>query len=77
MNRPETLHTSGAVSTRLRIARWRLLYLIERELLPRPSFQVPGRRLFTDDDVRRMETILIARPELRGGFAVPQPEESS
>jgi DNA-binding transcriptional MerR regulator len=61
-----TLLTSGAVSDRVRVTRSRLLYLIESGVLPGPSFQVPGRRLFTEDDIRRIETILVAQPELRG-----------
>lgn len=65
MSSATKLHTSGSVSERLRLARWRLLYLIERGDLPASSYQVPGRRLFTEDDVRRMEDILARRPELR------------
>lgn len=71
MSAHSTLHTSGAVAERLRLARWRLLYLIERGDLPNPTFQVPGRRLFTEDDVRRIEEALAARPELRGDAASP------
>ncbi len=66
MSTPAPLHTSGAVSERVRLARWRLLYLIERGVLPAPTFQVPGRRLFTDGDIRRIEAVLATRPELRG-----------
>ena len=43
------LHTSEVVANRVRIPRWKFLYLIERWLLPGPTCQVPGRRLFTDD----------------------------
>ncbi|MCZ2341159.1 MAG: hypothetical protein LC104_05105 [Bacteroidales bacterium] len=71
MNRPGTLLTSGPVADRVRLERWRLLYLIERGDLPAPTFQVPGRRLFTEDDVRRIEEALAARPELRGDAASP------
>jgi hypothetical protein len=66
-----SLQTSGAVSTHVRIARWRLLYLIERGDLPAPTFYVPGRRLFTADDVRRIEAVLATRPELRGDQDAP------
>ena len=70
------LHTSGAVSDRVRLARWRLLYLIERGVLPAPTFQVPGRRLFTDDDIRRIEAVLATRPELRGQMDATPPAPS-
>jgi hypothetical protein len=66
MNREPALHTSGAVSERLHIARWRLLYLIERGDLPAPTYQVPGRRLFTEADVKKIEAALAAHPGLRG-----------
>jgi hypothetical protein len=67
MNGPDTaLHTSGAVAERLRIARWRFLYLLERGVLPAPTFKIPGRRVFTEGDIQRIEALLAARPELRG-----------
>jgi len=64
MSTAATLHTSGPVSQRVRLPRWRLLYLIKRGLLPAPTFQVAGRRLYTEDDIRRIEAVLAARPEL-------------
>lgn len=66
MTAEESLLTSGAVADRVQLLRWRLLYLIERGVLPGPSFSVPGRRLFTEDDVRRIESVLAERPGLRG-----------
>ncbi len=62
----EHLFTSGAVSERVRLTRARLLYLIERGVLPGPSFTVPGRRLFTPGDLARIEGVLAARPDLVG-----------
>jgi hypothetical protein len=62
------------VSNRLRIARSRLLYLIERGVLPGPTFQVPGRRLFTNEDIQRIEAVMQSRPELRGLADDSQPD---
>lgn len=59
------VYGSGAVADRVQLPRWRLLYLVERGVLPGPSLQAAGRRLFTDDDVRRIEAVLSAKPELR------------
>jgi hypothetical protein len=53
--------TIGTVAIRLGIPRWRLAYLIERGTLPGPSLQVPGRRLFSEADVERIQQA-IARP---------------
>jgi DNA-binding transcriptional MerR regulator len=57
--------TIGAVARQLGIARWRLAYLIERGYFPGPSLQVPGRRLFSEEDVDCIRKALesqIARP---------------
>ena len=43
--------TIGELAARLGIARWKLAYWIERGMVPRPSVQVPGRRLFSQADV--------------------------
>jgi DNA-binding transcriptional MerR regulator len=59
------LHTSGSVAGRTGLPRWKLVYLIETGGLPGPSHQVPGRRLFTDEDVSAIERTLAARPDLR------------
>jgi hypothetical protein len=61
------VYTSGQVSVQVEIPRWKLLYLIERGDLPGPSLQVPGRRLFTAQDVHNITQALARRPELRGG----------
>jgi DNA-binding transcriptional MerR regulator len=71
------LYTSGAVSDRVSLERWRLLYLIERGTLPPPSFQVPGRRLFTEDDIRRIEAVLATRPELARHADALHPDSAS
>jgi len=65
MTPPEPLYTSGVVADRVHLPRWRLLYLVERGVLPGPTYTVPGRRLFTADDIRRIEAILADRPDLR------------
>ena len=53
-----TLLSSGAVARELNLPRWQLLYLIERGELPGPTLEVPGRRLFTEQDVERLRTSL-------------------
>ena len=53
-----TYHTIGEVATILGLPRWRLAYLVERNTVPGPSVQVPGRRLFTSDDVERIRDCL-------------------
>jgi DNA-binding transcriptional MerR regulator len=53
--------TIGAVADRLAIPRWKLAYLIERGSVPGPSLQVPGRRLFSEDDVAQLRQALAGR----------------
>jgi DNA-binding transcriptional MerR regulator len=50
--------TIGAVAERINIPRWRLAYLIERGDVPGPSLQVPGRRLFSQEDIDRIREAL-------------------
>jgi DNA-binding transcriptional MerR regulator len=57
----ETYQTIGGVATELGIPRWRLAYLIERGTLPDASVRVPGRRLFSEDDVARIRGALAER----------------
>jgi hypothetical protein len=45
------LFSSGFVANELQIPRWWLLYRIERGDVPGPSVNVPGRRLFTRQDI--------------------------
>jgi len=59
--------TSGQTAVRVAMPRWRLQYLIERKMLPGPSFQVPGRRLFTLADIDNIVQVLEQHPELRKG----------
>jgi len=54
----KTLFTSGEVAAEVKLPRWRLLYLIEKGNLPGPSHEVPGRRLFTFDDISRIRRAL-------------------
>lgn len=58
MDKKSSLSTSGAVAKRLQIPRARLLYLIEKGDLPEPSSQVPGRRLFTEENIKEIELFL-------------------
>ena len=62
-----SLHSSGAVADRVNLPRWRLLYLIERGDVPGPTYEIPGRRLFTEADVQRILAALARLPALRGG----------
>ena len=57
----ELYHTSGGVAEELGISRWQLAYLIERGVVPDASFRVPGRRLFTNEDVERIRRALADR----------------
>jgi DNA-binding transcriptional MerR regulator len=57
--------TLGIVAERLSVPRWKLAYLIERGDVPGPSLQVPGRRLFSDQDVTRICEALALRAENR------------
>ena len=59
------LFSIGEVARQLQEERWRLQYQIERGNLPGPTYQVAGRRLFTEDDVRAIEAALKERPALR------------
>lgn len=61
----ENVHTSGAVAAEVGLPRWKLLYFIEKGTLPSPTFQVPGRRLFTDADIDAIRKALEAKPSLR------------
>jgi DNA-binding transcriptional MerR regulator len=54
----ETYLTIGPVAKMLDTPRWKLAYLIERGTVPGPSTVVPGRRLFTVDDVRKIREAL-------------------
>jgi hypothetical protein len=58
------LYGSGEVAKQVDQPRWRLLYLIDRGVLPGPSHEVPGRRLFTPEDVKHIKDSLNSRPEL-------------
>lgn len=60
----ERMFSSGAVADQLKLPRWRFLYLIERGAIPGPSIKLPGRRVFTAEDVGRIRAVLSARPEL-------------
>jgi hypothetical protein len=61
------LYTCGQVATKVGIPRSRLAYLIEAGRLPGPSMLVPGRRLFTTDDISRIQEVLGEKPNLRFG----------
>jgi hypothetical protein len=47
------------------MSRQHLQYLIDKGKLPGPSLQVPGRRLFTEEDVQRILDALQSNPLLR------------
>ncbi|MBA4192398.1 MAG: hypothetical protein C0467_30895 [Planctomycetaceae bacterium] len=58
MDAPHTLYSTGMVADQLGVARWWLLYHLDRGDIPGPSHRVAGRRLFTDEDVRRIRDVL-------------------
>ena len=58
------MHTTGEVARLLGIKRPRLQYLIERGYVPGPSQMVPGRWLFSDEDVEALQKALKAREEV-------------
>jgi DNA-binding transcriptional MerR regulator len=53
--------TIGAVAAQLGLPRWQLAYLIEHGDVPGPSLQVPGRRLFSAQDVVAIRKALEGR----------------
>jgi hypothetical protein len=59
----KNLFTSGEVADKVGEPRWRLAYLIEKRILPGPSFQVAGRRLFTTEDIEKIARALGQRRE--------------
>ena len=59
----QKLFTSGGVAAEAGVPRWQFLYLLERGEIPGPSLEVPGRRLFTQEDVARIKQALAARTE--------------
>jgi hypothetical protein len=68
MSKPvKKLLGSGIVATRVGLPRWRLLYLIEKKALPGPTFEVPGRRLYSESDIQAIIRVLATRPELSSG----------
>jgi hypothetical protein len=57
----KTYYSSGQVAAQVGLPLWRLLYFIDRQLLPGPSLQIPGRRLFTAQDVTKIRLALEQR----------------
>ena len=55
-----TFMTIGQLAREVGMSRWRLAYLIERGELPPPSAEVPGRRLFSPEDVEKIKQALEA-----------------
>jgi len=55
--------TIGMVAAELSMPRWRLAYLIDRGDVPGPSLQAPGRRLFSEADVARIQQALAMHPD--------------
>jgi DNA-binding transcriptional MerR regulator len=55
------LLTSGEVAALVGLSRAHLLYLVERGDVPEPTYVVPGRRLFTANDVESIKRCLRKR----------------
>ncbi|MDP6556935.1 MAG: MerR family transcriptional regulator [Pirellulaceae bacterium] len=66
MSKHANLIGSGEVARQYQLPRWRLLYHIDRGNLPEPSFRVAGRRLFSEQDLKRIAEALTKNPELFG-----------
>ena len=56
----QNVYSTGEVAASCGIPRWQFLYFIERGLVPGPTSQVPGRRLFTAEDVAKIRDALAA-----------------
>jgi DNA-binding transcriptional MerR regulator len=59
-------YSTGQAAAMAGLPRWKLIYLIERGLVPGPSLAIPGRRLFTRQDVDGIRQAMADRPDLRG-----------
>ena len=66
MKRSSSLRSSGEVARLVGIPRWKLIHLIETGILPDASFVVPGRRLFTDQDVKQIKVAIKQLDERNG-----------
>ncbi len=55
------LHSLREAARQLDLPTWKLAYLVDRGDVAPPSAQVPGRRLFTDDDICRIQQQLADR----------------
>jgi DNA-binding transcriptional MerR regulator len=71
----ESWKSIGEVASTLQIPRWRLAYLIDRGALPTPSGRIPGRRLFSREDIANircaLETTDRKRPDREIGMSTP------
>jgi len=56
--------STGEVARHVALPRWRLLYLLDRDLVPDASLRAAGRRLFTDADIADIVAALRAQPQL-------------
>ena len=75
MYAPRKYFTTGEVAARLGMPRWKLAYLVERGALPGPHVQVPGRRLFTPEDVDRIRRELAKRDTASPDHVAPTAAE--
>ena len=60
----ERFLTIGEVAAELGLPRWRLAYFVERGVVSGPTVEVPGRRLFTSEQVEVIREQLAARQRL-------------
>jgi DNA-binding transcriptional MerR regulator len=56
-----SIFTSGEVAAEIGLSRAQFLYRVERGDLPAPTHAVPGRRLFTGEDLERIKRAMAAR----------------
>ena len=50
---------SGDAAKLLGVKRWKLIQLLESGKLSEPTFKLPGRRLFTEDDIKSLREELV------------------
>jgi DNA-binding transcriptional MerR regulator len=54
-------YSTGEVAQQLGLVKWKFLYLLDKGLVPGPTLSLPGRRVFTSEDIERIRQALEAR----------------
>ena len=66
-NTSDGLMGTGAVAEMLGIPRFRFIAWLDSGKLPEPELKLPGRRLFTAEDVERIREALEAKAAAKAG----------